>query len=342
LTLSAETSLLPQSAGKPWSAPGGAPELLGGSPAITRTRELLRRAATQTGPLLITAEAGVRVEVAAAEVHRLGASASAPLVFVDCAAGDAARFERALFGATQPRATTDLERVSTDSFIASTSGGTLFLQEIGELPGAVQARLVRIVRDGQVHIDDRPEPVSFRLVASAARDIEAEVHERRFRADLYRRLALTRVDMPSLHERTEDVPVLAARVLADICAAEDRPPLTFTHSALAFLGAMTWPGNLTELRDVIERAVRNHGGRGATVQIEHLLPALRLQRSPAPFVPHGSLRDARLRFERDYITAVLQHHRWSMTGAAETLGIQRPNLYRKARQLGIPLVRLPE
>ena len=106
------------------------------------------------------------------------------------------------------------------------------------------------------------------------------------------------------------------------------------------MASLTWPGNLGELRAVLARVAA--AARGETIQIEELLPALQLDRAPAPFVPTGSLRDARLRFERDYIAAVLQHHGWRIADAAHTLGIQRPNLYRKARQLGIPLPRTSE
>ena len=115
---------------------------------------------------------------------------------------------------------------------------------------------------------------------------------------------------------------------------------SFTQAALALVGALTWPGNLAELRDAVDRVVAD--GRDEVIQIEHLLPALQLRRAPKPFVPSGNLREARLRFERDYIASVLQHHDWRMADAAQALGIQRPNLYRKARQLGIPLVRLSD
>jgi two-component system nitrogen regulation response regulator NtrX len=129
-------------------------------------------------------------------------------------------------------------------------------------------------------------------------------------------------------------------VLEDLCAAQAVTPRTFTQAALALLAALSWPGNTAELRGVIERVVeRTDVG---TLQVEHVLPALQLDRAPASFVPVGSLREARLRFERDYIAAVLQHHGWRMAAAAQTLGIQRPNLYRKARQLGIPLGRVSE
>jgi DNA-binding NtrC family response regulator len=130
------------------------------------------------------------------------------------------------------------------------------------------------------------------------------------------------------------------RLLEDTCAAEGRPARTFTQAALALFGALTWPGNLAELRTAIERIVAD--GVEDVIQIEQILPALQLHRSHTPFVPSGNLREARLRFERDYISSVLQHHDWRMASAAEALGIQRPNLYRKARQLGIPLARVSE
>ena len=159
------------------------------------------------------------------------------------------------------------------------------------------------------------------------------------RDDLYRRLSASRIDLPPLATRRDDVPVLAMRVLDDWCAAQGTSR-GFTHAALALLEALTWPGNLAELRDVVERVAG--GTHGETIQVEHLLPALRLDRAAIPFAPAGTLREARLRFERDYIAAVLQHHGWRMAEAAETLGIQRPNLYRKARQLGIPVARVSE
>ena len=148
-----------------------------------------------------------------------------------------------------------------------------------------------------------------------------------------------RIDLPPLRERPDDVPALALRLLEDRCAADGRPR-SFTQAALALVGALTWPGNLTELRDAIERVVAD--GRDEVIQIEDLLPALQLHSVPKTFVPSGNLRDARQRFERDYIASVLQHHDWRMAPAAQALGIQRPNLYRKARQLGIPLVRLSD
>ena len=318
----------------------GALELVGRSAAITRVQELVRRASALDGSILLTGEAGTAVESVARELHARSRHTDAPYVIVECAAGDAAHLDRLLFGATAEDGPTDLESVSSDSRIAAARGGVLYLQDVTELPAGPQARLARIARDGEVRIDRAPVPTAFRLVASASPGIDGDVHAHRFRADLYRRLSAIRIDVPPLRERAEDVPALALRIVEDVCAAREMAPRTFTQAAFALLAALTWPGNLDELRGVIERVIAET--REEIIHVEHVLPSLQLHRAPAPFVPAGNLREARLRFERDYIAAVLQHHDWRMADAAQTLGIQRPNLYRKARQLGIPLARLSE
>ena len=318
----------------------GAVELVGRSPAIARVQELIRRGASLDGGALITAEAGAGVEAVACELHLRGRASDAPYVAVNCDAGDPASVDRLLFGQPPPEAPTDLESVAADSCIAAARGGTLYLHNVTELRASAQAQLARIARDGEVFIDGAPVATALRFVASAPPGIDADVHAHRFRGDLYRRLSVVRIDLPPLRDRPDDVPALAMRLLEDACAAEGRPSRTFTQAALALFGALTWPGNLAELRTAVERVVAD--AVEDVIQIEHILPALQLHRAHAPVVPTGNLREARLRFERDYIASVLQHHDWRMAPAARALGIQRPNLYRKARQLGIPLVRVSE
>jgi DNA-binding NtrC family response regulator len=318
----------------------GAVELVGRSPAITRVQELIRRGAPLEGGALITAEPGAGVDAVARELHLRGRPSSSPYVAIDCAAGNPGSVDRLLFGEPPPIVPTDLEAVTPDSGIASARGGTLFLQNVTELRAATQAQLARIARDGEVRIDGALVATAVRLVASSSPEIDADVHAHRFRGDLYRRLSTVRIDLPPLRERPDDVPMLALRLMEDRCAADGRPPRSFTQAALALMGALTWPGNLAELRDAVERVLAD--GREDVIQIEHLLPALQLRRAPKTFVPSGNLREARQRFEREYIASVLQHHDWRMAAAAQALGIQRPNLYRKARQLGIPLVRLSD
>jgi DNA-binding NtrC family response regulator len=318
--------------------PVTARELVGRSPAVSRVQELLKRVATVDGGVLLVAEAGADVESVARELHdRRGAAR--PFIAIDCGAIEGGDLDRLLFGAVDPAAS-DVEAVTADGRIAAAIGGTLFLRDIPDIPSAVQAKLARVVRDGEVRLDGKTVGTSLRFVASAVPGIDGEIQAHRFRGDLYRRLATWRIDLPSLRERADDVPMLAVRLLEDVCDQRGIERRAFTEAALALLGALTWPGNLAELAAVIERVAAE--ATRAVIQIEDLLPALKLDRAPTRFTPMGNLREARLRFERDYIAAVLQHHDWRMADAAQTLGIQRPNLYRKARQLGIPVARLSE
>jgi DNA-binding NtrC family response regulator len=309
-------------------------ELAGGSAVIARVQELLRRAAALDSSVLLIVRRGSDADSLARDIHGRSARASASFVKVACGA---AGVEQALFGEPGGHAPPDLETVSADGRIAAARGGTLFLDEVTELPAVVQSRLARLARDGEARVGGEVTALDTRLIVSAAPGIDADVREHRFRADLYRRVSATRIELPPLSERLEDVPALAECLLAEFCIERNTPSRTFTQAALALLGAMTWPGNLAELRETIDRAAA--ATDEDAIQVEHLVPTLQLNRAPASFEPSGTLREARLRFEHDYIAAVLQHHGWRMTDAAQTLGIQRPNLYRKARQLGIPVTR---
>jgi DNA-binding NtrC family response regulator len=321
---------------KPWRSL----ELIGQSIAASRLQELVRRTSHLESGVLLVADPGADVESIARELHARGPASAAPFVTVECGASDAAAVEQTIFGIPSGAATSDLERVSSTSSAASARGGTLFLQDVVDLPAALQARLSRIARDREMQVDGEIVSTDFRLMASAPSSIDSDVRENRFRADLYRRLAASRIDLPPLRSRLEDVPSLACRVLEDLAGTTGSTVQSFAPASLALLSAMNWPGNLAELRAVVADLVR----RTSTdvIQLEHVLPALQLQRSAPSFIPSGTLRDARLKFERDYISAVLQHHGWRMAEAAQALGIQRPNLYRKARQLGIPLNRTSE
>jgi two-component system nitrogen regulation response regulator NtrX len=325
-------------------ASSGALELVGRSAVIGRVQEAVRRSASLESGVLIVGERGVDAGSVARELHARGRFPSASWIAVECGSGDGAGLERAIFGAPLELTPADLESVSTDSRIAAAArGGMLFLQDVEGLPAAAQARLARVSLDGRVRIDGDIVPIQFRLAASASPSIDGGVREGRFQPDLFRCLAVSRIDLPPLRDRLEDVPPLSARLIEDLLAAAELPPRRFAPAALALLAALSWPGNLAELRGVVERVMAGQVMQGdQDIQIERLLPALRLDRASTVFVPAGNLRDARLRFERDYISAVLQHHGWRMADAARTLGIQRPNLYRKARQLGVPLTRVTD
>ena len=320
-------------------SPGGcAPELLGQSDAVTRVREQIDRAARTDRAVLIVSEPGSEPESVARALHDRSAPDGAIFLAIDCKLDGVGRL---LFGAPAGRRTGDLEEIGPDGRLAAArSGGTVFLRDVGELPASVQARLARLARDGEALIGGAAVEMTCRLVAAAGAAIDADAEAGRFRADLFRRLSGHRIELPPLRERGEDVPELTVALVAHVASERSRAVPAFTEAALALLAALPWPGNVAELRTVVERLVETVDG--GIVQVEHLLPALRLKGTPPPFVPAGSLREARLRFERHYIAAVLQHHDWRLADAAQTLGIQRPNLYRKARQLGLTLTRITD
>jgi DNA-binding NtrC family response regulator len=317
------------------SIPTLAVELIGQSPAAVRSRELVRRLAALDSIVLLVCEVGVDALSIAREIHERSRRARGRLHVVACGGSDAAAVEQMMFGTTV-YGDGDLVVVSPASEVSQARGGSLFLRDVSELSSGNQARLARMLRDGEVRLQGARVPIDVRFIASAPPSIDEDVRANRFRRDLMRRLTAARIDLPSLRERATDIPALVERVLQEVLAGS-APPRSFTHAAMALLSALTWPRNLVGLRDAITRIV---AATDATVlQIEQVLPVVHVERPAPAFEPTGPLKDARMKFEREYISAVLQHHGWQLSEAARTLGIQRPNLYRKARQLGIPLGR---
>jgi len=306
-------------------------ELLGASPAIALVRDLLRRSDPRAG-LLLVAEDGIELEPVVQSIHESDARPLAPCIVVDCGAACADPIEDRLFGRASDDASLDREILSSDALLASARGGTLFLDNVAELPAGVQSRLARLALDGEATLDGTVQALDVRLIATARPSIDDDLRRNSFRQDLYRRLAGSRIDWPSLRSRKDDIPAIVAAWL-DASRGEPGPRASVTDAAISLLSALAWPGNLAELKSVLDAVVsRPHHD---PIDIADILPALKLEVAPEIFVPNGNLREARLRFEREYISAVLRHHHWRMSDAAQTLGIQRPNLYRKARQLHI-------
>ena len=296
--------------------------------------------------VLLTAERGADVDSVARELHGRSRRAAAPYLVVECDGADASRLAQLLFGSMSRRrplapAPTDLEPIARDSRIAAARGGTLFLQDVTELPAAVQARLARIARDGEVSIDGEPVATDVRLIASASPAVDADVHAHRLRSDLFRRLAAVRIDLPPLRDRQEDVPAIAARVLEDV-ARGARAAAARVHAGGAGAGRRG---------DVAGQSGRAAGGHRARRPASRAITTSRwstccrrcicsgrprASRRPATCAKRGCGSSA-ITFRRSSSIT-----RWRMADAAQTLGIQRPNLYRKARQLGIPVTRMSE
>jgi DNA-binding NtrC family response regulator len=323
---------------RPWPA-----DLAGSSDAVRLARERVSVAASREGGglgILLVADRGFDLAAIAREIHGRGRGDAAPFETLDCAADGV---ERALFGragrpAGKAARNEALDALGADARLVAARGGTLLLTSIAELPASAQARLARLLRDGEARVAGsngaRKERLSVRIVATARLQVDADVEEGRLRPELYRRLAGVRIEVASLARRREDIPVVARQVLREVLEAAGAPPRAFTQAALALVAALPWEGNVDELRTVIEGLCRATTP-GVGIRVEDVLGEIRLDARPGVLGPQASLREARREFEREYIAAVLRHHGGRMGPAARMLGIQRTNLYRKARQLGI-------
>jgi DNA-binding NtrC family response regulator len=304
--------------------------LAGTSPAAERARAAFVAAAASAAPALIVADPGLDPESIARAIHDRSRPGT-PFTVFDCAAADAADVERGLFG-TRPRvdAGAALDVVGPSAALLRARAGTLHLKNILELPAAAQRRLARVLRDQEITVTSRRVPLRARIVADAPASVAAEVGDGHFRSDLFRRLSQTCIAVPALQERPEDIPAFAHRIAASLRGG--KAP-AFTQAALTVLSAPAWPGNLDELHAVLDRVLQA-APRGSIRQ-EDVLAHLPIDGAFTRIAPQVSLREARRRFERGYVAAVLERHDWRMSDAARTLGIERANLYRKTRQLGI-------
>jgi DNA-binding NtrC family response regulator len=306
------------------------PALLGDSPAVRHARAALERPGG--APVLILADDGLDAAAVARYVHDRTRAAQ-PFLHVDCARPDIDALDAALFG-VRSRAAAELETLGVGSALIAARRGTAFLENVGELPAALQRRLARVLRDGEARVAGRDRvTIGARIVAAGGASLIADAKDGRFRPDLLRRFGSSTVTVPSLGERPADLPAIVVRIAADLAAAAGREAPTFTPAALTMLVALPWTGNLDELRDMLGRALARVDGR--VVRQEDLLPAVPFDGIVKRMAPTVSLREARRRFEREYIASVLERHGWRMSDAARTLGIERANLYRKTRELGI-------
>ncbi len=316
--------------------------VVGSSAAMRLVLDLVQRAAPGRCGMLIAGERGTGREMIARAIHLHGTNRNAPFVKVDGSGPSPEDIELQLFGLLNKRAAgggaerRSLERLGRNSRIVEANGGILFLENIIELPARAQARLVRVLRDREAFVDDRTEPLTLDVRPIAAVEpsaIASALEEGRLRADLYERLSLIRVEVPALRQRREDIPLLATHFVKELCRAANTPVKTLTRPALTLLAALPWRGNSLELRTLLERLILLVPG--GLIRLEDVLAHTQLEGTVSPTGVDATLRQARAKFERDYIATVLQHHRGRIADAARVLGIQRTNLYRKMRRLNL-------
>jgi DNA-binding NtrC family response regulator len=308
----------------------------------------LERALVADGGVVIQGETGTGGEVFARAIHlathdargsllvdllaramRTATPNGRPFVAFDCAVANAV--ERRLFGSDAERPGPDaLEQIGESSALYEALGGTLVLLNLPELPSRLQTRLTRILRDGEVLVAVAGrQRVDIRPIAVIDSDEDEALNP-----DLRKQLSQTTISVPPLRERREDLPALIRCLLDDICAGLNLPAKRASRQAVALLSALPWPGNLHELEGLLRVLVLK--ARDRIIRQDDVLANIRLQGGAAALMYGGSLKQARARFEREYVASVLAQHHGRMTEAAKTLGIQRTNLYLKVRQLAVP------
>jgi two-component system nitrogen regulation response regulator NtrX len=321
----------------------GEGELLGHSPAIATLRERIAAAAVTDATVLVHGESGTGKELVAQALHGASRRSSGPFVKVNCGALSATLVEDELFGHVRG-AFTDARAAKAGLFEAA-SGGTLLLDEVGDMEPGLQSRLLRVLEDGRVRRlgDTRETTVDVRVIAATHRDLPAEAQAGRFREDLYFRLARLQLEIPPLREREGDVTRLALHFVEAACRLHRLRVKSIDPDALERLERHRWPGNVRELKHVCERAVVFSGdpitvpdlGLPAEEAAGRREPGAQRPLLRLDGVPALGLKELRARCEREYILHVLEEQGWNLSAAARSLGLQRTYLHAKLAALGI-------
>ena len=317
-------------------------QLVGESPGLVAIREQVRRILQRQSesrrmpPVLIQGETGTGKGLVARAMHSTSARAGGPFVDVNCAAIPETLLEAEMFG-VERGAFTDARQAKPGLFQLA-HRGTIFLDEIGLLPEALQAKLLKVIEERAVRRvgGTRSEPVDVWVVAATNEDLAAAVRERRYRADLYHRLAVVTLSLPALRERADDVLLLAEHFLARACADYGIPAKTLTPAARAALRAYPWPGNIRELSNVMERVALLSEAREVTPEML-ALPAAAPSAAPGPerAEPGRTLEAAVDDVEREHLLAALRETDWNVTRAAMRLGISRNTLRYRIEKHGL-------
>jgi two-component system NtrC family response regulator len=324
---------------------GESREIIGNSPATRRMRELIARAAPTDSSVLITGRSGVGKELVARAIHAQSLRARSRFVAINCPSVPPSLIESEMFG-YERGAFTGADR-SKMGLVELAQGGTLFLDEVAELPVEMQVKLLRVIQEREIQRVGglKQIPVNLRLIAATNRNLALEMEAGRFREDLFYRLNVIHIELAPLAERPEDIPDLAAHFLRGIERQMKRPGLRLTPEAIAALQAYHWPGNVRELENVIERAVVLTSEsvidvRDLAIDLRETQPLVAVPGSSAPIAGNDSAwpieyRDARDRFEREYLTQLLERAQGNISRAAQISGISRRNLYDKLEKVGL-------
>ena len=303
--------------------------LVGKSAPMARLRAEVVRAAPTTATVLVVGESGTGKELVAREIHKGSRVAGGPFVQVNCAAIPEELIESELFG-HEKGSFTGAVRKQTGKFVEA-DGGTIFLDEIGDMSARAQAKVLRVLEAGEVEPVGaaRVRQVSVRVIAATNRDLTESIREGRFREDLYFRLNVLPVRTPPLRERTEDIPELVEHFSRLFSQRDNRKPRRFGQSALNVLKARSWPGNVRELRNLVERVIIM--ADADPIEAKDLPPEARV--SPTEISDRGlqlaTLSEFKEYAEREFLVTKLRENGWNISRTAEVIHTPRSNLYKK-------------
>ncbi|HZR72678.1 sigma-54 interaction domain-containing protein [Bradyrhizobium sp.] len=314
-------------------------DYVGQSEGIVRAKELAGRAARQNVTVLLTGETGTGKELLAQAIHNASARAEKPFVSVNVAATPETLIEQEFFG-TAPGHHGETDR-GRDGRFKSADGGTLFLDEIGDMPPALQAKLLRVLQEREIEPlgSDKPVKVDVRIIAATNVDLERRIAEGAFRADLYYRLNVLSIALPPLRHCIGDLEAIAARLLDDVVISGAYPNARITPSGLAALARYDWPGNGRELRNILERAlILSDSTRLTGDDFAHILPVGTASKAAAPaaittaVLPYA---EAELAFEKQTLEQALDAAGGQIAEAARMLRISRATFYKKLAKFGL-------
>lgn len=314
-------------------------DIIGESPAISRIKETIEKVAPTDARVLITGSNGTGKELVARWLHEKSPRAEGELVEVNCAAIPSELIESELFGHEKGAFTSAIKR-HIGKF-EQAHGGTLLLDEIGDMSFSAQAKVLRTLEESKIYRvgGDKPIDIDVRVIAATNKDIEAEIEKGNFREDLYHRLSVILIHVPSLNERPDDIPLLAQHFLYEMSVTYGRKDLTFSEDALETLKTINWTGNIRELRNVVERMIILANGTITGDDIKtYVRPMSRKNgegQASLDLSAFDDLQDFKQYTESLFISEKLKENDWNISKTAEVLGIQRSHLYNKIEKYSL-------